>query len=81
MKPFRIRRALLGALLLCGPFLLPSCSGPESTRSAMTECRCGDPEHDVLGCTGACCNGGRDCDNPACACERHRTGAKDEVRR
>lgn len=51
---------------------LGSCAGSPATKEQVprvyTECRCGTPEHDVLGCTHECCLGTGDCGNLSCTC-------------
>jgi len=63
-----------GVLLLLVTLGLGSCAGsPESNRESegtYTECRCGTPEHDVLGCTHECCLGFVHCGNLLCTCPR-----------
>lgn len=69
-QPFR--RSLISALLLAAVLTSPSCSSTGNSAgtvgAVMTECRCGNPEHDVLGCTADCCRAGPDCHNALCVC-------------
>ncbi len=70
--------------LLLASLLLPACKGTEGdsngaasrpiNKANLTECLCGTPEADVLGCTAACCLGGP-CDNPLCTCEHESPAA------
>lgn len=42
------------------------------------DCRCGDPDIDVLGCPAACCfSGESSCENPLCTCVGRPTPSQD----
>ena len=66
----KMRPQLAAVLLLSLAFSVSGCaSGGPSDEPVYQQCRCGTPEHDVLGCTATCCaQGHHDCDNTRCPC-------------
>ncbi len=47
--------------------MLTACAGSGVREDVLTDCGCGSPEHDVMGCTAACAVKG-ECENPLCTC-------------